>query len=232
MNTENILSFLADNYKYFMIASGVLLIALIGFIVDGKKKKKQELEKSVPLPQGGFTQGENMQAVPNSVDTVQYVQNNEQPTAAVANNSNTQNIAPTQINQQPTDTIFTSAPVDSSVNNIVPNNNEEKLIIEEPQAAINMEPTSMESIMTEAPSVTVSPQVETLAAPTPVVEVKTEPEEVVIQPQPQMQAPQMEVPISMEREEPVMQSVQPTMVAPQQVQQTPVNNPYQNTIQQ
>lgn len=45
---DSILSFLADNYKYFMIAAVVLLFALIGFIVDGKKKKKNE--EVVPVP--------------------------------------------------------------------------------------------------------------------------------------------------------------------------------------
>lgn len=45
---DSILSFLADNYKYFMIAAVVLLFALIGFIVDGKKKKKSE--EVVPVP--------------------------------------------------------------------------------------------------------------------------------------------------------------------------------------
>lgn len=37
---DSILSFLADNYKYFMIAAVVLLLALIGFIVDGKRKRR------------------------------------------------------------------------------------------------------------------------------------------------------------------------------------------------
>ena len=45
---DSILSFLADNYKYFMIAAVILLFALIGFIVDGKKKKKNE--EVVPVP--------------------------------------------------------------------------------------------------------------------------------------------------------------------------------------
>lgn len=36
-----ILNFLADNYIYFMIGAAVLLVALIGFIVDGKKKKNK-----------------------------------------------------------------------------------------------------------------------------------------------------------------------------------------------
>ncbi|NLC47999.1 MAG: hypothetical protein GX758_01385 [Tenericutes bacterium] len=39
---EVVLSFLADNFKWFMIGAAVLLFALIGFIVDGRKKKKNE----------------------------------------------------------------------------------------------------------------------------------------------------------------------------------------------
>lgn len=39
---ENILSFLADNHKWFLGAAVLLLFALIGFIVDGKKKKKTD----------------------------------------------------------------------------------------------------------------------------------------------------------------------------------------------
>ena len=45
---DSILSFLADNYKWFMLAAVILLFALIGFIVDGKKKKKNE--EVVPVP--------------------------------------------------------------------------------------------------------------------------------------------------------------------------------------
>lgn len=45
---DNILSFLADNYKWFMLAAVILLFALIGFIVDGKKKKKSG--EVVPVP--------------------------------------------------------------------------------------------------------------------------------------------------------------------------------------
>lgn len=39
---DSFLDFLTDNYTYFLIAAGVLLLALIGLIVSGKKKKKEE----------------------------------------------------------------------------------------------------------------------------------------------------------------------------------------------
>ena len=42
---DNILNFLADNYLIFMIVAVILLFALIGFIVDGKKKKQKNVEE-------------------------------------------------------------------------------------------------------------------------------------------------------------------------------------------
>lgn len=41
---DTILNFLADNYLIFMIVAVILLFALIGFIVDGKKKKQKDVE--------------------------------------------------------------------------------------------------------------------------------------------------------------------------------------------
>lgn len=39
---DSFLDFLTDNYTYFLIAAGVLLLALIGLIVSGRNKKKKE----------------------------------------------------------------------------------------------------------------------------------------------------------------------------------------------
>ena len=39
---DKVLDFLANNYIYFLIGAGVLFFALIGFIVDLKKKNKLE----------------------------------------------------------------------------------------------------------------------------------------------------------------------------------------------
>ena len=41
---DSVLNFLANNYLIFLIISGVLFFALIGFIVVGKKKAKEEGE--------------------------------------------------------------------------------------------------------------------------------------------------------------------------------------------
>ncbi len=48
---DSILNFLADNYLIFIIVSGVLLLALIGFIVSGRKKKKGEVQTADPVAQ-------------------------------------------------------------------------------------------------------------------------------------------------------------------------------------
>jgi len=56
---EKILDFLANYYIYFLIAAGVLFFALIGFIVDLKKKKDEDPiveeaitpEEVAPVPQ-------------------------------------------------------------------------------------------------------------------------------------------------------------------------------------
>ena len=60
MNMESIMNFLADNYKWFMIAAGVLLVALIGFLVMGKKKKGTE-SAPTPVPQNDFNQMSTME---------------------------------------------------------------------------------------------------------------------------------------------------------------------------
>ena len=45
---EGFKQFLASNYIWFIVASGVLLISLIGCLIDLKKKKK-EIEKTEVL---------------------------------------------------------------------------------------------------------------------------------------------------------------------------------------
>ena len=39
---ESVMSFLADNYIWFFVVAGVLCFALIGFIIDSKKKGDEE----------------------------------------------------------------------------------------------------------------------------------------------------------------------------------------------
>lgn len=53
---ENILEFLENNYIWFLVAAAILLLALIGFIVDSKRKQKKmegnldTLDKVAPAP--------------------------------------------------------------------------------------------------------------------------------------------------------------------------------------
>jgi len=41
---ENVMNFLADNYIWFFVAAGVLFFALIGFIIESRKKQKNEFK--------------------------------------------------------------------------------------------------------------------------------------------------------------------------------------------
>lgn len=49
------LDFLADNYIWFFVASGILLLALIGFIVGNKKKAKAKEFKGESVPESVTT---------------------------------------------------------------------------------------------------------------------------------------------------------------------------------
>ena len=87
---ENILSFLADNYLYFMIGAVVLLFALIGFAVDGRMKKKDdrvEMNPANTMPNQGVQFGQNPTAaqttVPNQVPPVQPELNNGMSTGSM-----------------------------------------------------------------------------------------------------------------------------------------------------
>lgn len=41
---ESIMNFLADNYIWFFVAAGILCFALIGFIIESRKKQKNEFK--------------------------------------------------------------------------------------------------------------------------------------------------------------------------------------------
>ncbi len=128
MNMESIMNFLADNYKWFMIAAGVLLVALIGFLVMGKKKKGNE-SAPAPIPQNDF----------NQMGTMQQMQ--AQPQVPV-----TPEVAQQPVTEAPqvSDTIFTGAPV----NNV----EEEKLVIEAPGGSLNNN-ANLDTLGVDAPSI-------------------------------------------------------------------------------
>ena len=154
MNTETIMNFLADNYKWFMIGAGVLLFALIGFLVSGKKKK-EDTNLGVTMNQNDFSQmGTLDQNQVVAQTTPQFIQNPTpevqqpvvQPAPAVGVPVAPEPVAPAApVN----DTIFTGAPVNAS------EPEEEKLVIEAPTGTlnenINMDTLGQENVSQIAP---------------------------------------------------------------------------------
>lgn len=260
MDMETIMNFLADNYKWFMIAAGVLLLALIGFLVSGKKKKGNE--EPAPIPQTDFSQMGTMAQVQDAQAQPQVQPAVAQPVVE----------APVEVQPQAQgvqDTIFTAAPVNNDAES-------EKLIIEAPSGALNnnpnmdtmgMEapgepvvdvpgpaPVAPESLVIEEPAPVNTAPIEAaplspvepmpaepapiveptpvVAEPTPVAAVPTPVAEVPVMEAPVMSAPVEEMPISMMPEEPAPAPVapEPVPVAPAPAAAPEVN--LQNTIQQ
>ena len=192
---ENILSFLADNYLYFMIGAVVLLFALIGFAVDGRKKKKDdrvEMNPANTMPNQGVQFGQNPTAaqttVPNQVPPVQPELNNGMSTgfdqfAPTNSNGQTQVMPETTVPEQQAneetlsfgpistdsdESIFTEPPV-------VDNSNNEALTFEMPNTEPTMEALDLGTPVSAEPSepspVSMTPEVPAqneVPAPTPV----------------------------------------------------------------
>ena len=98
---DKVLNFLADNYLIFMIVAVVLLFALIGFIVDGKKKKQK-----------------NAEVVPSTNVPPQPV-----PTAVAANTApqdETVTAAPAAATQEPSLSGLESTATDVNINTSTP----------------------------------------------------------------------------------------------------------------
>ncbi len=66
---DSILNFLADNYIWFMCGAGVLLLALIGLIVDGKKHKNKEAANNNVAPTPEINEA-NMAYTEQGINTV------------------------------------------------------------------------------------------------------------------------------------------------------------------
>lgn len=128
---DKVLNFLADNYILLMVIGVVLLIALIGFVVDGKKKKKDE---------GTIDNSQNVTAE-NNVNTLNTDTN-------VVNTENTVN---TDVSLNTSETIaeptldFGTPNTNQTENNIVDN-------------GLNAEPVTLEA-QTEMPVNDVNAQV-------------------------------------------------------------------------
>lgn len=199
---DSILSFLADNYKYFMIAAVVLLFALIGFIVDGKKKKKNE--EVVPVPNADA----QAQAAQGMAPT-QPVQ--AQPVAPVPAVEQTA-AEPGLVIEEP------------SLNNVEPTSQELNLdaSVQEEQGSIFGTPEMQAPAAVE----TTAPDPATVEGPTLVIEDKEEtpaPEMVASTPEPVAPTPVETVvpeptpaaPVAEPVAEPTVQEVAPTMTAPE-----------------
>ena len=249
MNTETIMNFLADNYKWFMIGAGVLLFALIGFLVSGKKKK-EDTNSGVTMNQNDFSQMGTMAQVQDAQAQPQVQPAVAQPVAE----------APAEVQPQAQgvqDTIFTAAPVNNE-------DESEKLVIEAPSGALNnnpnmdtmgMEmpgepitevpgpaPVAPESLVIEEPTPVNAVPVEAaplspvepmpveptpvVAEPTPVVAeptpVAAEPTPVAAVPTPVAEAPVMEEPVMSAPVEEMPISMMPEEPAPAPVAPEPV----------
>ena len=228
MDMETIMNFLADNYKWFMIAAGVLLLALIGFLVSGKKKKGNE-EVPTPMPQNDFSQ----------MGTLDQMQNAQAQPEQMAAQPAVEPQAPVQSGPA-TDTIFTGEPVNNE-------SEAEQLVIEAPSGALNNN-TNMDTMGMDMPGVPVTEATPEVAPVAPAPEVAQAPvapmpevapavaaapvEELVIEPAPApaepaapavpvMETPAVE-PMAAVPETPVMEAPEtPVMSAP--VEEMPIS---------
>ncbi len=156
MNIEAIMNFLADNYKWFMIGAGVLLFALIGFWVSGRKKK-ENTNLGTTMNQNNFNQMGTLdqnqviaQATPQFIQNpTPEVQQTVAPVAAAPVVGAPVAPVPAAQNAPVNDTIFTGAPVNA------PAPEEEKLVIEAPTGTlnenINMDTLGQENVSQIAP---------------------------------------------------------------------------------
>lgn len=175
---DNILSFLADNYKWFMLAAVLLLFALIGFIVDGKKKKKNE--EVVPVPNADAQAATTASAAPTTVSA------SAEPAAP----------APAQTPAEEQGLVIE----EPSLNNVEVTSNEVNIAgaeeegsifgTPEMQAPASVETTAEDPAITEGPTLVIEDKEE--AAPEMSAPVQTESApEVEAEPAPEMAAPEV-----------------------------------------
>ena len=226
---DSILNFLADNYIWFLIGGAVLLVALIGFLVDGKKHKKGESNTqettNAPLET-------NTNQIPTNQES-NVVNNEVQEPMVVSENEQVQDFG----SVEPTLTFDTPAnevnePVISESTNL---NGEssigEPITFETPSSISNTESQIPVSENIEEPVVSVVEPipVEIPGAPTSVEFTSNEPVMQVPVQDPVMQAPVQEPVMQAPVQEPVMQAPvqEPVMQTPVQepVMQAPVQEP-------
>lgn len=107
---DKVLNFLADNYILLMVIGVVLLIALIGFVVEGKKKKKDE---------GTIDNSQNVTAENNvnTLNTDTNVVNNENTVNTDVSLNTSETIAEPTLDFGTPNTNQTEVTQDNNVNN-------------------------------------------------------------------------------------------------------------------
>lgn len=190
---EGILSFLSDNYIWFMIGAGVLLLALIGFLVDSKKKKKTEtmtpMTNSDPVVPGVALPTDTPVSTPvENVENASVAPVTEEPSLVFEEpslqNNNGQNVSfdEPQVVQEPvaeeptvipTPSIFDTPSEESAPTIGEPISASDSVVNEEP---VMSEPVVSEPV-TQEPVAPVAPTVEPTVIPTetPVVPTVAEP---------------------------------------------------------
>lgn len=131
---DKVLNFLADNYILLMVIGVVLLIALIGFVVEGKKKKKDE---------GTIVNSQNVTAENNvnTLNTDTNVVNTENTVNTDVSLNTSETIAEPTLDFETPNTNQTEVTQDNNVNN-----------------GLNAEPVTLEA-QTEMPVNDVNAQV-------------------------------------------------------------------------
>ncbi len=243
---DDLLNFLADNYKWFMIAAGVLLFALFGFLMDGRKKKKEAA--SAQMPQNGQVNTvQNMNAQAQMTEQP-APQTQVAPTAAVPPVEQTPSLdvlngtPVTPANQSGDQLAF--GPVEAPAPQVP--NEEEKLVIEMPNGSLadsvleeapvpdtNQTVQAPETPLTIEQAVGVESTAPSIGAQVPIQEAGPAPEMVAAPAMETPVAPAEPMPVSMtpEAPAPVAPIPEPAAPAPEPVQQ-PAQQVYQNTIQQ
>lgn len=179
---DKVLNFLADNYLIFMIVAVVLLFALIGFIVDGKKKKQKNAEvvpatnvPPQPLPAAVAAntapQAETVTAAPAPAVAPQEPSlsgleatandvniNTSTPVTPVAPVVETP-VQPAAPAEAPVESIFNTPAVEPAA----PANEQPTLVIEEPQTAAPATEAPAPEVMA-APAIGETPSVPAPAA--------------------------------------------------------------------
>ena len=204
---EAILNFLADNYKWFMIGAVVLLVALIGFIVDGKKKKNknEELPENTATINQVDAVSQSQNVVPtqeveqslvfeqpslNDNDTMSELKESGVEPSLTFENNNVEPQNPTyygNAEQAVNETISNNNVIGDAITtpDMVYNPVEKPIVVETPVYTAPAEPF----VMNEIPA---TPMVETPVVETPIVEVPVV--EMPTMPTPE-QAPVVETPV-------------------------------------